>query len=60
MYWMEEKVNIIMLLIIFAVTISYFCFVFHHTASAFFVKLLFCLRVVGGSVKFTELFWKGS
>ena len=26
-------------LIIFANTVSYFCFVFHHTASAFSVKL---------------------
>ena len=35
----EEKEN--MSLITFANIMSYFCFVFHHTASVFFVKLFF-------------------
>ena len=35
----EEKENIATSLITFANTMSYFNFVFHHTASAFSVKL---------------------
>ena len=35
----EEKENIATSQIIFANIMSYFCFVFHHTAGAFSIKL---------------------